>query len=460
MQTTNPTTESTLETYAEHDAAALDAALDDASAAFESWSGRDITERQTLVDNIAGVLCENKDEYSALMTEEMGKPVDQARSEVEKCAWVCEYYAENAAEFLQDERVGVHPQAKTKVAYEPLGPLLAVMPWNYPFWQALRVAAPTLAAGNVMLLKHAPNVTGCAKVLEDILHEAGIPEGVFQTLVVEPEAVHDAIADDRVAAVTLTGSVRAGSAVAETAGKHLKPSVLELGGSDPFVVLDDAPLDRAARVGVDARTKNNGQACIAAKRFIVVDDVYEEFKERFIDEMDALTVGDPTAPETDVGPLAREDLLEKLEEQVQASVDAGADVLLGGETLDREGYFYAPTVLENVPETAPAACDELFGPVASLFRVPDEAAAVELANDTEYGLGASVWTSDLDRAERLTGEIDAGAVFANELVSSDPRLPFGGVKNSGYGRELATQGVREFTNQKTVWLSPPDGLDD
>ncbi|MUV59323.1 NAD-dependent succinate-semialdehyde dehydrogenase [Halobacterium sp. CBA1126] len=460
MQTVNPTTESPLQTYAEHDAGELDAALDDAAAAFESWSGRDITERQALVDSVADVLRENKDEYAALMTEEMGKPVDQARSEVEKCAWVCEYYAEHAAEFLQDERVGVHPQAKTKVAYEPLGPLLAVMPWNYPFWQVLRVAAPTLAAGNVMLLKHAPNVTGCAKVLEDVLHEAGIPEGVFQTLVVEPDAVHDAIADDRVAAVTLTGSVRAGSAVAETAGKHLKPSVLELGGSDPFVVLDDAPLDRAARVGVDARTKNNGQACIAAKRFIVVDDVYEEFKERFVAEMDALTVGDPTAPETDVGPLAREDLLETLEEQVQASVDAGADVLLGGEPLDREGYFYAPTVLENVPETAPAACDELFGPVASLFRVPDEAAAVELANDTEYGLGASVWTSDLDRAERLTGELEAGAVFANELVSSDPRLPFGGVKNSGYGRELATQGIREFTNEKTVWLSPPDGLDD
>ncbi|MGB9965683.1 NAD-dependent succinate-semialdehyde dehydrogenase [Halobacterium hubeiense] len=460
MQTVDPTTESPLQTYAEHDAGELDAALDDAAAAFESWSGRDITERQALVDSVADVLRENKDEYAALMTEEMGKPVDQARSEVEKCAWVCEYYAEHAAEFLQDERVGVHPQAKTKVAYEPLGPLLAVMPWNYPFWQVLRVAAPTLAAGNVMLLKHAPNVTGCAKVLEDVLHEAGIPEGVFQTLVVEPDAVHDAIADDRVAAVTLTGSVRAGSAVAETAGKHLKPSVLELGGSDPFVVLGDAPLDRAARVGVDARTKNNGQACIAAKRFIVVDDVYEEFKERFVAEMDALTVGDPTAPETDVGPLAREDLLETLEEQVQASVDAGADVLLGGEPLDREGYFYAPTVLENVPATAPAACDELFGPVASLFRVPDEAAAVELANDTEYGLGASVWTSDLDRAERLTGELEAGAVFANELVSSDPRLPFGGVKNSGYGRELATQGIREFTNEKTVWLSPPDGLDD
>ncbi|GGN20766.1 NAD-dependent succinate-semialdehyde dehydrogenase [Halarchaeum nitratireducens] len=459
MQTVNPTTEAELETYAHHDGEAIEEALDAASTAFEEWSARDVTERQTLVGSIAGGLRENLEEYAALMTDEMGKPLDQSRGELEKCAWVCEYYAENAAEFLQDERVGVHPKVKTKVSYEPLGPLVAVMPWNYPFWQVLRVAAPTLAAGNTMLLKHAPNVTGCATAIEDLLHDVGIPEGTFQTLVVGPDAVHDAIADDRVAAVTLTGSTRAGSAVAETAGKHLKPSVLELGGSDPFVVLDDAPIERAASVGVDARTKNNGQACIAAKRFIVVDDVYEAFKERFVAEMNDLVVGDPTESETDVGPLARDDLRDTLDEQVRATVDAGADVLLGGEPLDREGYFYAPTVLENVPEGTPAARDELFGPVASLFRVPDEAAAVELANDTDYGLGASVWTSDLDRAERLTGEIEAGAVFANELVSSDPRLPFGGVKSSGYGRELSSQGIREFTNEKTVWLSPPDGLE-
>ncbi|GGL65816.1 NAD-dependent succinate-semialdehyde dehydrogenase [Halocalculus aciditolerans] len=459
MRTVNPTTNEELRTYDLDSAAAVEGTLDRAADGFVAWRETPITDRQERVAAIADVLRENLEEYAALMTREMGKPLDQSRGELEKCAWVCEFYAEHAAEFLQDDHVGVHPEATTKVAYEPLGPLVAVMPWNYPFWQVLRVAAPTLAAGNVMLLKHAPNVTGCAKTIEAVLDDAGFPDGVFQTLVVEPETIHDVIADDRVAAVTLTGSTRAGSAVAETAGKHLKPSVLELGGSDPFVVLDDAPIDRAVDVGVDARTKNNGQACIAAKRFIVVDDVYDEFRDAFVDAMADLTVGDPTDPATDVGPMARDDLLDELDQQVKETVDAGADVVLGGEPLDRDGNFYPPTVLENVPGDAPAACDELFGPVASLFRVPDEAAAVALANDTEYGLGASVWTSDDARAERVAGELEAGAVFANDLVQSHPRLPFGGVKRSGYGRELGEQGIKAFTNEKTVWLSPPDGLD-
>ena len=459
MQTTDPSTHVEIDTYDPHSDDEVDTLLDTASEAFEGWRDRKISDRQALVGSVADVLRANLDEYAELMTREMGKPIDQSRSELEKCAWVCEYYAENAAEFLQDEHVGVHSQATTKVVYEPLGPLVAVMPWNYPFWQVLRVAAPTLSAGNVLLLKHAPNVTGCATVLEEVFADAGFPEGVFTTLVVEPDAVHDVIADDRVAAVTLTGSVRAGSAVAETAGKHLKPSVLELGGSDPFVVLDDALLDRAVSVGVDARTKNNGQACIAAKRFIVVEGVYDEFRERFVDAMADLTVGDPMNDATDVGPMARADLLDTLDDQVRTTVDAGADVLLGGEPLDREGNYYPPTVLENVPLDSPGACEELFGPVASLFCVPDEAAAVELANDTDYGLGASVWTGDVARAERLAGELEAGAVFANELVQSDPRLPFGGVKNSGYGRELGKNGIRTFTNEKTVWISPPDGLD-
>ncbi|MDS0295044.1 NAD-dependent succinate-semialdehyde dehydrogenase [Halogeometricum luteum] len=460
LTTTDPTTEDDIETYEYHDDADLDRMLDASADRFASWRDRLITERQALVGSIADVLRENEDEYAELMTEEMGKPVSQARGEIQKCAWVCEFYAERAAEFLQDERVGVHPEARTKVSYEPLGPLVAVMPWNYPFWQVLRVAAPTLAAGNTMLLSHAPNVTGCATAVERILADAGFPEGVFQTLVVDTDAIHDAVADDRVAAATLTGSVRAGRAVAETAGNNLKPSVLELGGSDPFVVLDDAHLDRACEVAAQARVNNNGQACIAAKRFIVHEDVYEEFRDGLVREMESLTVGDPREENTDVGPIARADLLDTLETQVKETVDAGATVLTGGEALDREGYFFEPTVLEEIPEESPAACDELFGPVASLFRVGSEEEAMELANDTDYGLGASVWTGDLERGERLAGEFEAGAAFVNELVQSHPKLPFGGVKNSGYGRELAADGIREFTNKKTVWVSPADGLDD
>lgn len=459
MKTINPETNEPIETYEEYDNETVERLLSRASETFDSWQRQDITERQALVGSLADVLRENKERYAALMTREVGKPIEQSRAELDKCAWVCEFYAERAAEFLQDERVGVHPQARTKVVYEPLGPLLAVMPWNYPFWQVLRVAAPTLAAGNVLLLKHAPNATGCATVIEEVFADAGFPEGVFTTLIVDPETVHEIIADDRISGTTLTGSVRAGSAVAETAGEHLKKSVLELGGSDPFVVLDDAPIERAAEIGAQARTNNNGQACIAAKRFIIVEDVYEEFRDTFVQEMESLTVGDPMDRETDIGPIARLDLLDTLDQQVQTSLDAGATALIGGELLDGDGNYYPPTVLVDVPGDCPASCDELFGPVASLFVVEDEEEAIERANSTEYGLGASVWTSDVERGERVAGELDAGAAFVNELVQSHPKLPFGGVKKSGYGRELAADGIREFTNKKTVWVSPADGLD-
>ncbi len=454
METINPTTEERLETYSTHDASDVDRLLDGAADRFETWSERPITDRQAIVGNVADVLRENEDDYAALMTREMGKPIDQSHAEIEKCAWVCEFYAERAAEFLQDERVGVAPEVETKVAYEPLGPLLAVMPWNYPFWQVLRVAAPNLAAGNTVLLSHAPNVAGCATAIEDLLLEAGVPDGAFTTLLVDTETIHDVIADDRVAATTLTGSVPAGRAVAETAGRELTPSVLELGGSDPFVVLEDAPLEAACEVGAQARINNNGQACIAAKRFIVVEDVYEEFRDGLVEEMASLTVGDPMDEDTDVGPLARADLLDTLVTQVEESLDAGANAVIGGERLDREGYFYPPTVLEDVPVDCPASCEELFGPVASLHAVADEREAIELASDTDYGLGASVWTTDLERGERLARELDAGAAFVNELVQSHPKLPFGGVKDSGYGRELAADGIREFTNKKTIWVSP------
>lgn len=459
MKTINPATNEPIETYEEYDNETVERLLSRASETFDSWQRQDITKRQALVGSLADVLRENKERYASLMTREVGKPIEQSRAELDKCAWVCEFYAERAAEFLQDERVGVHPQARTKVAYEPLGPLLAVMPWNYPFWQVLRVAAPTLAAGNVLLLKHAPNATGCATVIEEMFADAGFPDGVFTTLIVDPETVHEIIADDRISGTTLTGSVRAGSAVAETAGAEVKKSVLELGGSDPFVVLDDAPIERAAEVGAQARTNNNGQACIAAKRFIVVEDVYEEFRDTFVQEMESLTVGDPMDRETDIGPIARTDLIDTLDQQVQASLDAGATALIGGEPLDGDGNYYPPTVLVDAPEGCPASCDELFGPVASLFVVENEEEAIERANSTEYGLGASVWTSDVERGERVAGELDAGAAFVNELVQSHPKLPFGGVKKSGYGRELAADGIREFTNKKTVWVSPPDGLE-
>jgi succinate-semialdehyde dehydrogenase/glutarate-semialdehyde dehydrogenase len=398
------------------------------------------------------VLRANKDEYAELMTREMGKPIAGAVSEVEKSAWACEYYEEHADEHLQDEVVATDPETKTYVSHEPLGPVLAVMPWNYPFWQVFRFIAPHITAGNVGLLKHASNVPGVAQAIEDIMLKAGFPEGVFQSLIIRSDPIEDIIRDDRLKAVTLTGSEAAGRAVAETAGSEIKKSVLELGGNDPFVVLDDADVATAAAVGAGARTLNSGQSCIAAKRFIVHEDVHDEFVEAFTDEMDSLTVGDPTDEDTDVGPQAREDLLEDLHDQVQRTVEAGATCELGGEPLERDGFFYPPTVLTNVPRDSAAANEEVFGPSAAVFEVGSEAEAIDLANDIDYGLGASVWTEDLERGERFAHEFEAGMTYVNQLVKSDPRLPFGGVKDSGYGRELARRGIREFVNEKTVWV--------
>ncbi|MFB6183515.1 MAG: aldehyde dehydrogenase family protein, partial [Haloarculaceae archaeon] len=343
--------------------------------------------------------------------------------------------------------------------FEPLGAVLAVMPWNFPFWQVFRFAAPYLTAGNVGLLKHASNVPGCALAIEEVFREAGYPEGVFQSLLIGSDRVEDVLADGRVQAATLTGSSRAGRALASTAGEHLEKTVLELGGSDPYVVLDDADLDAAARTGAWARNQNGGQSCIAAKRFVVVDDVYDAFVDRLVEAIESLTIGDPMDEDTDVGPQARQDLLEDLHEQVQASVEAGATVLTGGDPLDREGAYYPPTVLADVPAGCPADTEELFGPVAAVYRVADEAEAIAKANDTSFGLGASLWTTDLDRAERLTPALDAGCVYVNDLVKSDPRVPFGGVKESGYGRELSEAGIKEFLNRKTVWLTDEPDTD-
>jgi succinate-semialdehyde dehydrogenase/glutarate-semialdehyde dehydrogenase len=452
FEAVNPATEEVGETHERHGEVEVDGILSEADETFESWSARRIQERESMLAEAADVLRDRKREYAETMTREMGKPVTQAVAEVEKCAWVCDYYAENAAEHLQDERIGGEPGTKTYARYEPLGVVLAVMPWNYPFWQVFRFAAPSLAAGNVGVLKHASNVPGCALAIEDVFDRAGFPEGAFSALLVDSGAVEGVIRDDRVRAVTLTGSNPAGEAVASTAGEEVKKTVLELGGSDPFVVLGDADVEAAAETAAQARNLNSGQSCIAAKRHIVHEDVYEGFVDAFVEEVEDLTVGDPTEEDTDVGPQARGDLRNGLHEQVRASVEAGATVETGGEIPDSGGYYYPPTVLTDVPEGCPAANEEVFGPVAAVFRVEDEDEALELANSSQYGLGASVWTDDLERGERLTGRIEAGMTFVNSLVRSNPRLPFGGVKKSGYGRELSADGIREFTNKKTVWI--------
>jgi len=452
MERTNPTTGDALEPVEDDDEEDVEAALSRASETFEEWSEQPIGERQQRLASAADVLRENKAEYAELMTREMGKPISGATAEVEKCAWVCEYYAERADEFLAEEVIGSDPETETFVSYEPLGPVLAVMPWNYPFWQVFRFIAPHLTAGNVGLLKHASNVPGCAQAIEEILLEAGYPEGVFQSLIIHSDPIEDMLRDDRLKAVTLTGSEAAGRAVAETAGSEVKKSVLELGGNDPFVVMEDADIDAAATVGTQGRTVNSGQSCIAAKRFIVHEDVYDEFLTKFTEEMDALTVGDPSEEATDIGPQAREDLMEDLDDQVERTLEDGASLELGGEPLGREGYFYPPTVLTNVPRDSASACEEVFGPSAAIFSVADEEEAIELANDIDYGLGASVWTEDLERGERLAHELEAGMTYVNQMVKSDPRLPFGGVKDSGYGRELAELGIKEFVNRKNVWV--------
>ncbi|QLG62316.1 NAD-dependent succinate-semialdehyde dehydrogenase [Halorarum salinum] len=462
MESVNPATGETLETYEEHTDAEVDEALDAATAAFEEWSDESFAHRRTLLTEVADLLRDRVDEYAELMVAEMGKPISQARAEVEKCATGCDYYAEHAEEHLADEVIGTEADAHTLVSYEPLGPVLSVMPWNFPFWQMFRFAAPNLAAGNVSLLKHASNVPGCAVAIEELFRDAGFPEGALQSLLVGSDEVDDVIEDERIRAVTLTGSVGAGRSVGETAGAELKPSVLELGGSDPFVVLEDAPIDRTVRSAVYGRCQNNGESCIAAKRFVVVDDVYEEFLDRLVEGMEGLTIGDPTDEGTELGPMAQEGLMDGLHEQVEATADAGATVHVGGEPMDREGNYYPPTVLSEIPDGSPADDEELFGPVASVWRVDDEAEAIERANDTQFGLGASVWTGDPERGERVAREFEAGCCFVNEIVKSDPRLPFGGVKHSGYGRELSRHGIREFVNRKTVWVQhgdSPTGLD-
>jgi succinate-semialdehyde dehydrogenase/glutarate-semialdehyde dehydrogenase len=452
----NPATGEVLKTFTALDPKQLDEKLARASRTFRQHGLTDFAERAVMMQRAAEILEQDKKSFARTMTLEMGKPINAAVQEAEKCAWVCRYYAEHAAPHLADEIVETNA-TKSFIHYQPLGPVLAVMPWNFPFWQVFRFAAPALMAGNVGLLKHSSNVPQCALAIEEIFLRAGFPEGAFQTLLIGSEAVPQILEDARVAAATLTGSEPAGRSVAGTAGKQIKKTVLELGGSDPFIVMPSANLDEAIATAVKARTINNGQSCIAAKRFIVHEQIYDRFEKGFVAAMQKLTLGDPLDEKTDIGPLATEQILKELEEQVSVSVARGAKLLTGGKRpalpgdLAR-GNFYQPTVLADIPKDAPASCDETFGPVASLFRAGNIDEAIKIANATAFGLGSSAWTNDEAERRQFIDELEAGSVFINGMVASDPRLPFGGVKNSGYGRELSYFGIREFVNIKTVWI--------
>ena len=448
----NPANGETLQTFAEADAAEIERALALAEKTFRSWRKVDFAERAAKMRRAAEVLETDKRRFAETMTREMGKPIGAAVAEVEKCAAVCRYYAEHAAAFLAPEEIGTDA-GRSYVRYDPLGCVLAVMPWNFPFWQVLRFAAPTLMAGNVGILKHASNVPQSGLAIAEVFDRAGFPPGAFQTLLVGSAAVGRLIEDPRIAAVTLTGSEGAGVAVGRSAGAEIKKAVLELGGSDPFIVLPTADLAKAAATAVKARTINNGQSCIAAKRFIIHAAVYEEFAGRFVAGMAALVVGDPMDPVTEIGPLATGPIRDELAQQVERSVAAGAKVLLGGQPIDGPGNFYPPTVLAEPAPGSPAWDDELFGPVATLFKVADLDGAIALANHKVFGLGASAWTNERAEQERLAVELEAGSVFLNGMVKSDPRLPFGGIKRSGFGRELGLAGIREFVNVKTVWIA-------
>jgi acyl-CoA reductase-like NAD-dependent aldehyde dehydrogenase len=448
----NPATEAVIATFDQFTPEQTEGALAEADKAFRQWRDTSLPERAAAMRRAAGLLRARKDRYAGLITAEMGKPITAAEAEVEKCAWVCEFFAENAERFLAHEPVSTNARL-SYVAFEPLGVVLAVMPWNFPFWQVFRFAAPTLMAGNTGVLKHASNVSQCALAIEDVFGDAGFPRGVFRTLLVPGDAVESLINDRRVRAVTLTGSDATGEKVAAAAGRALKKTVLELGGSDPFIVLADADLEAAAQTAAKSRFQNAGQSCIAAKRFIVVASVVEEFERRFTAAIRKLKVGDPTDRTVDVGPLARSDLRETVDRQVRESVTQGARVVLGGAPLPGRGYYYQPTLLTDVTAKMPALQEELFGPVAALVVARDEAAAMAMANASVYGLGANLWTRDVERAQVLASRIEAGSVFVNGMVASDPRLPFGGVKRSGYGRELSAFGIHEFVNIQTVWIA-------
>jgi succinate-semialdehyde dehydrogenase/glutarate-semialdehyde dehydrogenase len=448
----NPTTGEKLKEFQAHTDVEIEKALRQATAVFEKYRGEPFTKRAQLMMSAATLLEQEKAELGRTITLEMGKLFRDSVAEIEKCVRGCSYYAENAERFLEDEPAQTAAR-RSYVHYEPMGPVLAIMPWNFPFWQVFRFAAPALMAGNVGILKHAGNVPQCALAIEQIFCRAGFEEGIFQTLLIEAEKVERLIVDPRIKAVTLTGSEKAGSAVGSTAAREIKKSVLELGGSDPFIVMPSADFGLAVSTAVKARTINTGQSCIAAKRFFIADKIYDDFLKKFVEQMRSLKVGDPLDETTEIGPLATEQILNGVHEQVQRTLAKSAKCLTGGNRIARPGFFYEPTVLVDVPKDSPAFREEVFGPVAAVLRVRDAEEAIELANDSRFGLGASAWTNDRTEQELFASELQSGMVFINSMVASDPRLPFGGVKRSGFGRELGAAGIREFMNAKTVWIA-------
>ena len=452
IATVNPATGELVKSFESLSADQIERKLRLAADTFQTYRHTPFSERARMVTRAAEILENEKDECGRLMTLEMGKPLKAAVAEAAKCATGCRYYAENAERFLADEIVETGAK-KSFIRYLPLGPILAVMPWNFPFWQVFRFAAPALMAGNVALLKHASNVPQCALKIEEIFRRAGFAEGVFQTLLIGSGPVDGILNDSRIAAATLTGSEQAGIQVGISAAKRIKKVVLELGGSDPFIVMPSANLETAVAAAVEARVQNNGQSCIAAKRFIVSEPIADEFERQFVKRMESLRIGDPFDESTQLGPLANEDAVTSLDADVKKTVAAGARVLTGGKPLNRPGHFYAPTVLADIPKESPAYREEFFGPVASVFHVKNAAEAIAIANDSRFGLGASAWTNDPAETEQFINELEAGMVFINKMVASDPRIPFGGVKQSGHGRELGVHGIREFVNIKTVWVA-------
>jgi succinate-semialdehyde dehydrogenase/glutarate-semialdehyde dehydrogenase len=450
MQSINPYNNQLLSEYQEMTSEEVSTTIDQTFTAWQFWKETSFAHRSALMKNVASELRSKKEELSRLITLEMGKLIGEAEAEVEKCAWVCDYYAEHAQSMLADEPIITDGQ-KSMAVFQSIGPVLAVMPWNYPFWQVFRFAAPALMAGNAGLLKHASNVQGCSLAIEKVFTKAGFPEGIFRSLIIGSTKVEEIIANPKVRAVTLTGSEYAGSQVAAAAGKYLKKSVLELGGSDPFIVLADADLDEAVRLGVKSRMLTSGQTCISAKRFILVEEIAQSFLSKMKDEMAKYLPGDPIDPKTTLAPLSKRNFVEEVHKQVVESIKLGAECIMGGE-LEPTGCFYMPALLTNVTHKMPVFCEETFGPVAAIIVVKDETEAIQVANDSLFGLGAAIWTCNIEMGEKIAREIEAGAIFINGLVKSDPRLPFGGIKNSGYGRELSAYGIKEFCNIKTIWI--------
>ncbi|MBI9038304.1 MAG: NAD-dependent succinate-semialdehyde dehydrogenase [Bacteroidales bacterium] len=451
MKSINPFNNKLIQEYIEHSISDVDSIINDVNKEWLDWKSTSFTNRSKLMMRAGEILRSESRKFAKLITSEMGKVISQSLAEIEKCAALCDYYAEHTQQILNDEIIETDAK-KSFASFEPLGCIFAIMPWNFPFWQVFRFAVPNLIAGNAAILKHAPNVCGCSLAIEKIFQKAGFPKNIFRSLIIPVETVERVIASDLVAGVTLTGSAKAGSIVASQAGKYLKKSVLELGGSDPFIVLKDADLKKACRAGTDSRLLNAGQVCISAKRFIIKEEIAEEFIENQKSLFENYKVGDPMKKETEMGPIARLDLLENINHQVQKSIEMGAKLICGGEIIEREGFFYQPTILTNVKKGMPVYDEETFGPVSVIIPVKNVEEAIKVANDTIYGLGASIWTSDLSRGEAIARKIEAGAVFVNGMTKSDARMPFGGIKKSGYGRELASYGIKEFLNIKTIWI--------